>query len=130
MLAFSSYGSLDPASLAPLSSYLERISLPEGYILWQQGDAPDGLYLIESGVLRATYQFAHGGGQGRIDESMVSGTLAGELSALSGTERNATVIVERNAVLWKLSTEALKKLDAEKPELARAFTKLVLKGSS
>lgn len=59
---------------------------------------------------------------------MVSGTLAGELSALSGMERNATVVVERNSVLWKLGTEGLKRLEAERPELARTFTRLVLKG--
>ncbi|EIM84807.1 uncharacterized protein STEHIDRAFT_60168 [Stereum hirsutum FP-91666 SS1] len=127
--AFSSYGPLDLSSLDSLSAYLERISLTEGTILWHQGDAPDGLYLIESGVLRATYQFAHGGGEGRVDESMVSGTLAGELSALSGMERNATVVVERNSVLWKLGTEGLKRLEAERPELARTFTRLVLKAA-
>lgn len=59
---------------------------------------------------------------------MVSGTLAGELSALSEMERNATVVVERNSVLWKLGMEGLRRLEAEKPELARTFTRLVLKG--
>ena len=61
-------------------------------------------------------------------ESMVPGTIAGELSALSGLERNATCTVERQAVLWKLSTENLARLEREHPELARAFTRLILKG--
>ena len=60
---------------------------------------------------------------------MVPGTLAGELSGLAGLPRNATVIVEQAAVLWYLDGEALGRLQAEYPELARTFTALVLKGA-
>ena len=101
------------------------LSVPQGRVLWAQGAAPDGLYIVEAGVLRASYRFAEH--VPPIEESMVPGTLAGELSALSGLARNATVVVERAAVLWKLSAENLRRLDAEQPELARTFTKLVLK---
>jgi sulfate permease, SulP family len=95
-------------------------------VLWKQGDFADGLYVIEAGVLRATYCFATH--TPAIEESMVPGTLAGELSGLAGLPRNATVVVERAAVLWYLSGEALSRLQAEYPELARTFTALVLKG--
>ncbi|TFK51603.1 hypothetical protein OE88DRAFT_1629548 [Heliocybe sulcata] len=125
--AFASYGDADPALFAKLRSYLDRVPLPEGRVLWQQGDAPDGLYIIEAGILRATYHFADF--TPLIEESMVPGTLAGELSALSGEPRNATVVVERQAVLWKLSTENLRRLEAEDPHLASSFTKLVLKAA-
>ena len=102
------------------------MSLPEGFVLWRQGDEPDGLYIIESGVLRAVYQFADH--TRPTMESMVPGTVAGELSALSESTRNATCTVERPAVVWKLSTASLRRMEAETPELARKFTKLVLKG--
>ena len=123
--AFSSYGAVDRETFRPLIAYLERLSVPQGRVLWAQGAAPDGLYIVEAGVLRASYRFAEH--VPPIEESMVPGTLAGELSALSGLARNATVVVERAAVLWKLSAENLRRLDAEQPELARTFTKLVLK---
>jgi len=96
-------------------------------VLWKQGDPADGLYVIEAGVLRATYYFATH--TPAIEESMVPGTLAGELSGLAGLPRNATVVVERAAVLWYLGGEALGRLQAECPELARTFTSLVLKGT-
>jgi SulP family sulfate permease len=96
-------------------------------VLWKQGDAADGLYVIEAGVLRATYCFA--AHTPAIEESMVPGTLAGELSGLAGLPRNATVVVERAGVLWYLGGEALGQLQAEYPELARTFTALVLKGA-
>lgn len=125
--AFSSYGDVDFQQFRPLLSYFQRMSLPEGFVLWEQGDDSDGLYIIESGVLRATYRFADH--TQSIEESMVPGTLAGELSALSTLPRNATTVVERSAVVWKLSIENLRRLETEEPALGRVFTQLVLKGA-
>lgn len=113
--------------LEQLALYFERITVPKGHVLWRQGDAADGLYVIGAGVLRATYRFA--AHTPVIEESMVPGTLAGELSGLAGLARNATVVAECPAVLWRLGADALRRLEAERPELARTFTALVLKGT-
>ncbi|KAI0758628.1 nucleotide hydrolase-domain-containing protein [Trametes elegans] len=123
--AFSSYEPIDHETYAPLIPYLKRMPVPAGTVLLKQGDPPDGLYIVESGILRATYRFDDP--TPPMVESMVPGTIAGELSALSGLERNATCVVERAAVVWKLSMEDLAKLEEAHPELARAFTRLVLK---
>ncbi|KAG6833353.1 hypothetical protein H0H87_008529 [Tephrocybe sp. NHM501043] len=125
--AFSSYGDLDIDLFRPIGNYLERMSLPEGFVLWRQGDPSDGLYIVEAGILRASYKFADH--LQHIEESMVPGTLAGELSALSALPRNATVVIERPAVLWKLSTQKLARLEVEEPKLARYFLRLILKGA-
>ncbi|TFY58018.1 hypothetical protein EVG20_g8313 [Dentipellis fragilis] len=127
MHTFSSFGPVDRETFRPLIAYLERIPAPDGLVLWTQGDAPDGLYIVESGVLRASYCFTDHAPP--IEESMVPGTLAGELSALSGLPRNATVVVERPAVLWKLSIESMRRLEREKSDLARMFMALVVKGA-
>ncbi|KZT66913.1 hypothetical protein DAEQUDRAFT_674125 [Daedalea quercina L-15889] len=124
---FSAYGRVDRDEFAPLTGYLERVCPAEGTVLWQQGDDPDGFYIVEAGVLRATYQF--GEHTRPTQESMVPGTLAGELSALSGLPRNATCIVERQAIVWKLSIANLRRLEEEEPKLAREFTRLVLKAA-
>ncbi|KAJ6558135.1 sulfate transporter family-domain-containing protein [Mycena capillaripes] len=123
--AFSSYGDVDLEQFRPMLSYLQRMSVPEGLTLWRQNDPADGLYIIESGVLRASYKFSDHSES--IEESMVAGTLAGELSALSNLPRNASVVVERSAVLWKLSLDNLRRLEEEEPALAMKFTQLVLK---
>lgn len=96
-----------------------------GHVLWQQDDEPDGLYIIEAGILRAIYHFSDPARS--IEESMVPGTLAGELSALSGLPRNATTVVEQPAVVWRLSIDAMRRMEKEEPELAREFLGLVLK---
>ncbi|KAF7986828.1 hypothetical protein HWV62_12524 [Athelia sp. TMB] len=126
--AFSSYGDVTRDKIRPIIPYLERMSAPEGLVLFNQDEEADALYLIESGVLRASYRFAEH--TPRIEESMVPGTLAGELSALSGLPRNATVTVERQAVLWKLSTDNMRRLEKENPEMSRLFVQLVLKGKN
>ena len=125
-LAFSPY-TTDRAILEQLASYFEPVTVLEGHVLWKQGEPADGLYVVGTGVLRATYRFA--AHTPTIEESMVPGTLAGELSGLAGLARNATVVAERRAVLWRLSADALHRLEAEQPELAREFTTLVLKGA-
>jgi SulP family sulfate permease len=125
--AFSSYGNIDPLLFQPISKYFERISVPAGHILWRQGDPPAGLFIIESGVLRASYEFANL--VQHFDESMVAGTVAGEMSALSDSPRNSTVVAEHPSVLWKLSNENIQRLQTEEPALARVFIQLVLKAA-
>lgn len=122
-----SFDPLDRASLSALVPYFEHVTFPAGAILWEKNDPPNGLYIIQSGVLRASYKFAEH--TPVIEESMVSGTLAGELSALSGLPRNARVVVERDVVLWKLSPEGMKRLEEDMPHLAQWFVRLVLKGA-
>lgn len=126
--AFGSFDALDHVSLSALAPYFEYVALSTGAVLWEKDDPPNGLYIIQSGVLRASYKFAEH--TPVIEESMVSGTLAGELSALSGLPRNARVVVERDAVLWRLSAENMKRLEEELPHLAQRFVRLVLKGTS
>ncbi|PFH49626.1 hypothetical protein AMATHDRAFT_76082 [Amanita thiersii Skay4041] len=115
-----------PQSHHYLQPYLQRLSLPARHVLWRQGDPSDGLYIVESGVLKATYEYAEH--TQRVEETMFPGTLAGELSALADMPRNATVSVDQHpAVVWKMSRERLRRLHVEQPELANTFVNLVLK---
>ena len=122
-----SFDAVDHASLSALTPYFEHVAFPAGAVLWEKDDPPNGLYIIQSGVLRASYKFAEH--TPIIEESMVSGTLAGELSALSGLPRNARVVVERDAVLWRLAAESMTRLEEEHPHLAQQFVRLVLRGA-
>jgi SulP family sulfate permease len=131
--ALSAYGpkAFDGAYFAPLLTRLERLVLPAGTVLFAQGDQPDdGLYILAAGVLRATYAFPHGGmknGAGDVVEAMVPGAIAGELSALAGEPRNATVSVDMEAVVWRLSAGAMGELKEREPSIWEAFVRMVLK---
>lgn len=112
--------------LSHLCPYFTRTFIPSDTVLWRQSDLADGLYLIETGSLRATYSYDNHTKE--VQETMVAGTIAGDLSTLSGTTRNATAVAERDCVLWKLDLEGLEKLEREHPDVARRFTRIVLKG--
>lgn len=105
--------------------YFKRVELPEGEILWRRGDPPDGLYVIAAGVLRAVYVWDN---STSVSESMVAGTLAGELTGLAGMPRNADMTTEKPSVLWRLSNENWALFKKEQPALAHRFVELVLKG--
>jgi SulP family sulfate permease len=46
----------------------------------------------------------------------------------SDNPRNTEVIVEKQAIVWKLTREEMVRLEKENPEFAKYFVKLVLKG--
>jgi SulP family sulfate permease len=114
--------------LSDLAPFFTRIEVSSNTVLWRQSDSPDGLYLIEHGSLRATYSYDNHTRE--VQETMVAGTIAGDLSTLSNTARNATTVAERDCVLWRMDIEALERLEKEHPATARRFTRIVLKGMS
>lgn len=80
-------------------------------------------------MLRASYVFpdrAHG-----ISESMVAGTVAGEMSFLSRTKRNANVVAERDSVLWRMGIAEHEELGRKEGwGFARRFEEVILKISN
>ncbi|KAJ9102047.1 hypothetical protein QFC19_004975 [Naganishia cerealis] len=105
--------------------YLAPVHAKAGETIWERDEMADALYLIESGCLRATYEYEDH--CELIQETMVAGTVAGELTMLSASKRNATVVAERDSKLWKLDQQGLEKMEKERPEIARRFIKIVLK---
>lgn len=63
-----------------LAPYFRRVELLKEELLWQVGEEADGLYLIESGALKATYDFDQNDFE--INEAMLAGTIAGEVSTM------------------------------------------------
>lgn len=124
---FASYPDSPPATFyTTLARHFVRRDVSTNEILWRQGEPADALYIIEAGSLRATY--AYHDDREWIQETMVAGTVAGDLSMLSGTARNATVVVERPGTLWALDEKGLKGMYADDEEKAREFVRVVMKG--
>jgi hypothetical protein len=60
---------------------------------------------------------------------MVAGTVAGELTFISRTPRNATVTAEMATSVWMLDLDGLERLEEEKPREAIKFVKVLMKVS-
>lgn len=128
------------AALAPYASddcndvcellvpHLTEVILPQGAVLWETGDAPEALYFIESGILRANYLFEQEGFE--FTEAMLAGTIAGELSFLSQQRRSTTVVAEHDARLWRLDEASLSELATEDAPCFRKLIQILLRVTS
>ncbi|KAE8215967.1 hypothetical protein CF327_g837 [Tilletia walkeri] len=119
-LTFKAYAQEDLGQefFANLAPYFTKVRISKGQKLWERGDESDGLYLIEKGILKARYDFPQE--EFEINEAMLAGTIAGELSFLSGQVRNTAVHAELDCVLWKLDGTNLDRMQMERP--ARDFS--------
>lgn len=106
--------------------YFVRECYAAGTVLFQEGDRPEGFYLLESGMLRAEYELP----QGRYFELIVAGRPCGELPFFSETRRTATVKAEQDCVTWCLNAEKWRRLKEEEPEIAQELLTLSLKLTS
>jgi SulP family sulfate permease len=103
--------------------FFERRTFPQGSALFHKGDHPDCFYLLEDGILRADYDLP----QGRYSELIVSGRPCGELPFFSETPRTATMVAEKNSVVWQLSQDNWQKLQKREPDVAQELLKVSLK---
>lgn len=61
---------------------------------------------------------------------MLSGSCAGELTFISRTPRNATVVAEVDSSLFKLDVASFDKMEKEVPTVAKELLRILLKGLS
>ena len=107
-------------------NYLEKQELPAGVHFIHQGDSPGALYFLEQGVVTAQLEIPEE--DPRRLNSMGSENLVGELGFYLGLRRNASVVTETPATLYRLSTEALAEMEAKDPEAAALFHKFIAQG--
>lgn len=108
-----------------LVPFFEEVKLLQGEILWSKDDEPDGLYLIQSGILKARYDFPQEDYE--INEAMLAGTIAGELSFLSKRPRNTTAYADLDCTLWKLGSTNLLRLKNQDSTIFTDFSQLLLR---
>jgi SulP family sulfate permease len=106
--------------------YFKCEEYPAGSYLYHRGELAKGFYLLESGILHADYDLP----QGRFFESIVAGTTCGELPFFSETDRTATVMAERDCVVWRLDRERWEELQKVEPEVAAELLRVSLKLTS
>lgn len=94
-----------------------------GSVLYRSGDKADGFYLLESGLLKAKYDFP----QGRYSELIVAGTTCGELPFFSATNRTANTLAVTDCVTWMLDEKHWQTLQVEQPVVAQELLKISLK---
>jgi CRP/FNR family transcriptional regulator, cyclic AMP receptor protein len=91
------------------------ICLRVDQVLFHAGDAGDGCYRVDNGLLKVT--MLSPSGSERILAFLGSGSVVGELSMIDGLPRSASVVAVRPAALSFLSRASFKTFAKEHPEL-------------
>jgi CRP-like cAMP-binding protein/predicted MFS family arabinose efflux permease len=118
----SALGRLDPAQRDALIAAASVRELPAGATIVNVGDAGDAAYFILDGRAAAGTPEEVGGY--RSLSTMEAGDFFGEIAALTGSHRTATVVAEQPTTVVEVPASALRGLMAV-PELSSIFlTKL------
>jgi len=103
--------------------YVEKEQVDSGRCLIHQGDSSDCLYFFESGLITTVLELPDG--RNIRLRKMAGGTIIGETGLYLRKERTASVTTAQPCTLYRLSAEALRKMESEDPELAAAFHKWI-----
>lgn len=104
------FGELDEAALLELETELELLWIEGGKTLFRQGEPGDALYLIVSGKLAVWVQPP--GRERYLAAELGRGATVGEMSAIDGEPRSATVVAARDSQVGRLSKAAFERLAA------------------
>jgi sulfate permease, SulP family len=108
-----------------LRKYLEKVVIPPGIIIFQQGEPSTDLYFVESGEVTALLELP-----GRMKKrlrTMGAGTVVGEMGLYMEKPRSATIVTEKMSTLYRLRMEAFKRMEQEDPELASALHEFMVR---
>jgi CRP/FNR family cyclic AMP-dependent transcriptional regulator len=92
-------------------------------VLFLAGDAGDGCYRVEGGLLKVT--MVSRSGNERILAFLGPGAIVGELSIIDGLPRSASVIAVRTAMLSFLSRAAFEDFAKKHPEVYKSLVTLI-----
>jgi SulP family sulfate permease len=106
-----------------LGAYLERVEAPKDYCLIKQGEAPQGLYFVERGLVTA-FMEGEDGQQLRL-RKMGPGSIVGEMGLYLALPATATVMTRQPSTLYFLPAETLRKMESEAPEVAGALHRYI-----
>ncbi|HEY9609529.1 SLC26A/SulP transporter family protein [Allocoleopsis sp.] len=113
-----------PDLISQLMKYLELLKIPEGDLLFRQGEPSNGLYFLESGQLSVVLELSNG--QTKRLQTYNSGTILGEMGLYANAPRSASVVADQSSRLYYLSTQAFERIEIEQPQLAIAFHKFIV----
>jgi SulP family sulfate permease len=106
--------------------FVSRVELPAGATLCEEGQANDEMYFIEQGRLEVV-KASNNHHSFRLAK-VVAGSMIGEMALYSGQPRTASVVAVDAAVLLMLTLADWKRMQQERPDLARQLDHYVIRG--
>jgi SulP family sulfate permease len=113
------------SEFALLVKYLVRYEMPAEHVLIKQGQPPDALYFIESGLV--TVRINVGEGVAFRVRKMGAGTVVGEIGLYLDLPRTADVITQEPCVIYGLSRENMNMMERNDPTIASIFHEFMVR---
>jgi signal transduction histidine kinase len=114
------FANVEDGPLRGLVARGEVVDLAPGEVLIREGDEADALFVVLDGELEVSRQ----SGESRIPLAVVGpGALQGEIAALEGGRRLATVAATRTAEVLRIPVDALRELLATGPDVSLAVVR-------
>lgn len=114
------FAGLNPASVARPAAEAQPVRLAAGEQLFAAGDAPDLLYIVATGRLRATFP------DGRVAGDIARLEPLGEIGLLTGDARSASVHALRSSLLFAFSARAFQAFAMAEPAALMAITRVII----
>ncbi len=117
------FAGLPREALARVVGKLEQREVAAGQVIFRQGDAGDGLYVVQSGAVEVVLE----DGRAAVQSLAVLGPYDcfGEMSLLTGQNRSATVRALVESAVLKLAKEPWDELLAQHPSISLHFCKVL-----
>jgi small-conductance mechanosensitive channel/CRP-like cAMP-binding protein len=110
---------LDDKQLDELSRSCVLVELPRGKVLMRQGDPPSNMYVVLEGAVSITIA-----GDGGVEHEVAvsaTGDIVGEMSLMTGANRNATATAIARLRALEIRKPDIEALLRENPGLAERF---------
>ncbi len=117
------FAGLTATELELLSRHLVAWPVATGERLMRAGEPGDCLYVVARG--KFSVEITDPGGLRIHVARLGRGTIAGEMSVLTGAPRNATVTALTDSLCYRLGRSAFKTLTDQRPELLEEFSFLL-----
>ena len=118
------FSSLDQATRLELAGELEPVDVAAGQVIFRQGDAGDGLFVVVSGRLRVSV--AADDGPERVLYDLGRGAIVGEMALVTDRPRAATVHAVRDSDLLLLRVTSFTSLLERSPALVSGIMRLLV----
>jgi small-conductance mechanosensitive channel/CRP-like cAMP-binding protein len=112
---------LDRADLEKIAPRVRRLPFTHGETLCVQGEEGETFWIVASGKLAGTVDT---GGEAAVTFELLPGTVVGEMSALTGVPRSATLTVAESAELLEFPPAAFRALLALHDQLPERLSAL------
>ena len=100
---------LDDENLCDIIQHITTQCFTKGSTVFNEGDEPDALYIIQSGIVEIYHPEKEGKQEQKL-ATLTTGHFFGEMALISGQKRGASVRITDDAIIFTLQKETFQKL--------------------